>query len=251
MQTEQKSCQELYNSIFLRKSCRQYDMTPLREKELEEIYSKIAGLKMLYPDIPLETRIAGPTEVRGILGAKAPHYLVVSGHGNPGEYTNAGFIFEQWILWLTSKGYGSLWLGATKSVNTEAGKDIISIAFGRVKGKQTRTQADFVRKPMDEIAQGTDSRLEAARLAPSGVNLQPWYFIVQSSEQGTNSTIYVYKKKPAIAKFLYKFTDLEMGIVLSHLYVASENSGIPFEFSTEASGAPEPPKGYTYFGRVR
>jgi hypothetical protein len=252
MQIEQKNSQELYNSIFLRKSCRKYDMAPLSKEELTVIYSKIADLKVLYPEIPLEARIVSPSEVQGIMRVKAPHYLVVSGHDKPGENTNAGFLFEQWILWLLAKGYGSIWLGATSPVNTEAGnKEIITIAFGRVKGKQTRSLADFIRKPINEIAQGTDPRLEAARLAPSGVNLQPWYFIVSNSGQGADSTIYIYKKRPGIAKFLYKFNDLEMGIVLSHLYLACENYGIPFEFSTDASGASEPPKGYTYFGKVR
>ena len=103
---------------------------------------------------------------------------------------------------------------------------------------------------MDEIAQGTDSRLEAARLAPSGINIQPWYFIVSNPGQDTHNTIHIYKKRSGVVHLFYPYPDLDMGIVLSHLYLACEKEGVPFVFSTEAAGAPEPPKGYAYFGMV-
>ena len=87
------------------------------------------------------------------------------------------------------------------------------------------------RKSMEQITDKPDSRLEVARLAPSAVNSQPWYFTHDGD------TIHVYCNR--------KGSRLDAGIALAHLFVANAES---FRFF-RAENAPDLP-GYTYIGSV-
>ncbi|NTU88534.1 MAG: hypothetical protein HGA54_01300 [Actinobacteria bacterium] len=257
----------LHDSIFTRKSCRSYDMTPLSDEELSQLLDTIATLKKLDPSVTFSTHILGPADVRGIFKADAPHYLVISGNGSAGESLNAGFLLEQWALHLSAQGYGCIWLGATKPKTGDSGdKTIATIAFGKTVGPHTRTLAEFNRKSLAEIATGETHLLEAARLAPSAINAQPWRFIVEKTERREDPTedgpnrkdpteeapvIHIYNKRFAIDAVFSDHSELDMGIMLSHLYLAYQNEGLPFRFDRDAKCAPKPPSGCEYFGTVR
>jgi nitroreductase len=123
---------------------------------------------------------------------------------------------------------------------------IIGIAFGKPSEPATRKPEDFKRKPLAEIAKGTDQRFEAVRLAPSGMNGQPWYFVVDGGK------IHVYYKRSlgGLAGKLYSLTSLDVGIALAHLDVASEHEGKPFNFTVNNGGTPAAPNGFVYVGTV-
>jgi hypothetical protein len=84
---------------------------------------------------------------------------------------------------------------------------------------------------MEQITDKPDPRLEPARLAPSAVNSQPWYF------HHEGNAIHVYCSK--------KGSRLDAGIALAHLYVANEET---FRFFTAES--PTVVSGYSYIGSV-
>ena len=241
----------LYESIFTRKSCRSYDMTPLSEEELSNLLGKIATFKTLDPNVKLSIQVAHSIDVRGVFKAEAPHYLIISGTGAKREAINAGFLFEQWTLYASAQGYGCVWLGATrpKSENNGA-KTIVVIAFGRTNEPHTRTYDEFDRKVLADIAVGETPLLEPARLAPSAMNGQPWRFIVATTEYQEEPVIYIYKKR-SFAQLFDDHSDLDMGIMLSHLYIAYLNAGLPFVFSQDSKSAPKPPSGCTYFGTLQ
>lgn len=69
---------------------------------------------------------------------------------------------------------------------------------------------------LEQITDKPDPRLEPARLAPSAVNGQPWYFAHEGE------TIHIYCNK--------KGSPLDAGIALAHLYVANMES---FRFSRQ------------------
>ena len=144
-----------------------------------------------------------------------------------------------------SIGLATRWLGGVKGKEADP-NHIIGIAFGTPAEPCTRKPDEFQRKPASEIAKGTDPRLEAARLAPSGMNGQPWYFIVK------DKSIHVYYKENlgGLIGKLYHLTDLDVGIALCHMAVASEHEGIAFKFNTGGNNTPTPPKGFTYIGTV-
>lgn len=90
---------------------------------------------------------------------------------------------------------------------------VTAIGVGKSAEPAARKLDEFKRKPIAEIAQGTDSRLEAARLAPSGLNKQPWYFIVD----GDAVHVYYQKSLGGLMGAMYKLTDLDVGIALCHI----------------------------------
>jgi hypothetical protein len=114
------------------------------------------------------------------------------------------------------------------------------MSFGKPAEPLYRELSAFKRKTLAEISEGSDKRLEAARLAPSAVNSQNWFFIAD------NGKIHCYRKKPnPLLRFmLTNMNRIDMGIALYHTALESEN----FYFAKEV-GAPER-KGYVYTGTV-
>ncbi len=55
---------ELYETIFKRKSIRNYDLTPLDENKLKEISKHLKSLTPLYDDIEVEFKIIAPELVK-------------------------------------------------------------------------------------------------------------------------------------------------------------------------------------------
>ena len=238
---------ELYGQIFLRKSSRKYSMTPLAEAELQAMEDFIRQMRPLLPDVEIRHRLVGPEQVKGLLTPRAPHYVVISGAPRPHRDLAAGFLFQQLDLYLSCRGFGTCWLGAAKGRDMPfSEEDILAICFGETAGPHTRTAAEFKRKSLREIASGEDPRLEAARLAPSGINSQPWYFIVQ------DGMIHVYQAVSGkLRAMFYDLEELDVGIALCHLALATEALGGSFDFQTKWEGAPSAPRGFAYVGTVR
>jgi hypothetical protein len=234
---------DLYSSIFTRASTRKFDAKPLSAETLKELEAYIASVKPLLPDVKLTHKIVGAGDVKGMALPKAPHFLLISGKEHPLRNTAAGFLYQHAELWLYAHGCATRWLGGAKG-KAAGPNHIIGIAFGKPSEPATRKPEDFKRKPPGEIAKGTDSRLEAVRLAPSGMNGQPWYFIVDGGQ------IHVYYKASlgGLAGKLYNLTNLDAGIALCHLAVASEHEGKSFNFVTGRKDAPAAPQGFTYVG---
>ena len=220
----------LYASISQRKSCRKYDLHPLKQEILEEIQNAVLGFEPLFPDLPLQWRFT--KKVKGRFHVEAPHYVIISGQGKPGEMEHAGFLFQQLVLWFDAMDIGCVWLGASKDAETTDIKDdIIAIGFGFTTEPVHRTKEQFKRKPIEKITNVPDDFcMQAVRLAPSGMNTQPWYF-----EQHTDQVhVYKQKLKPPIS-LIYKHADIDMGIALCHYALACKESGKSFCFSRSAA----------------
>jgi nitroreductase len=236
---------DLYSSIFTRKSTRKFDMNPLPAGLLNEMEEAITKFKPLYPNVPVEHRFT--QKAKAMIGlVSAPHYLIISGHMKTGELENAGFIFQQLILWLDARDIGSCWLGTAKdAVKNTSGKDIIAIAFGKGAEPVHRAADEFNRKPIADITDDpSNPGTQAAYLAPSGINTQPWYF----EKAADKILVYKQRMKPPIS-LIYKLTDLDMGIALCHYALSCQKDGRRFEFTRQAE---MPPKaGYVPFGEIK
>lgn len=233
---------DLFDSINRRKSCRSYAGQPFEAERLEEIREAINGFQPLYPDVPLDYRFI--TKAKGIFKVQAPHYLIISGQGREKEAENAGFLFEQLVLWLDAHNIGSVWLGKTKDIEDSNDKDIITIAFGQANESVHRRENEFKRKPIHEITNAPeDTCIQAVRLAPSGINLQPWYF------EKSDDKISVYKQtlKPPVS-LVYKKTEVDMGIALCHYALACRHFDKPFAFHRKDAETNK--KGYRLFGEL-
>ena len=230
----------LYDYIWKRKSTRNYNEIPLSEEELNQILEYAKELKPLYPNIKVDYQIT--TAAKKSLSGKAPYYLMISSEEKEGHLENVGFMFQQLDLYLSSQGYGSCWQGMAKpSVELKSELPfVIAIAFGNIDNPY-RNQTEFKRKPLEKISDGKDERIDAARVAPSAVNNQNWYF------SANNNEIDVFIKKGPINIF-ERTNRIDIGIAICHLYIASEHSGKPFNFTSETT---KEKKGYLYVGSVK
>ena len=227
-------------TIRKRKSIRKYEMTKLDNNTLEKIKAQIDNLVPLYPDIRYKIEITDKT--KGLFNVSAPHYLVFSSEEKDGAYENIGFIGQQLDLFFTENGLGCCWLGASKPQEKEASSlpYIICMSFGKSAEPLHRELSEFKRKELSQISKGTDERLEAARLAPSGINAQGWFFIAD------NGKIHCYCKKlnPIMGLMLGRMGEIDLGIAICHIYKESDS----FKYAKETNAPTK--KGFTYMGTI-
>ena len=164
-----------------------------------------------------------------------------------GYLENVGFLFQQLELWLQARGLGTCWLGlgqpnrSAADLAPEGMTFTMMLAVGYPQGEELRSGSeDFRRKSLEQISDLSDFRLEPARLAPSSVNSQPWYFV--HDEQ----TLHVHCSRQGLLKHkaLGAMNRIDIGIGLAHLYISNPDR---FRFfQTEA----EPVSGYGYIGSI-
>jgi len=219
--------------IFKRKSCRSFTGTPVDAEMIEKILS--FDLRPLYPDIRVRMDIVGRDKVKCICPWTTPQLISVYSEEAEGYLENIGFLFQQMDLYLQTLGLGVCWLGMGRmnprtTTEVEGMKFVIMLAFGHPRGDPLRhDRKSFKRKAMEQITDRADARLECARLAPSAVNSQPWYFTHE------DDTIHVHCSNKGSA--------LDAGIALAHLYTAHQET---FRFFRAEAVAGIP--GYTYIG---
>ncbi|MBE6961192.1 MAG: nitroreductase [Ruminococcaceae bacterium] len=237
--------------IHRRKTTRSFTMEPAAEAELQQIRDFIAHCRPLVPGIRVRAEIIGIDSVRCILPWKTPHYVAIFTEDLPLAPENVGFLFQQAELFIQSLGLGTCWLGMGKldprgsSAPQEADglQFVIMIAFGHPKGAPLRSStAEFRRKTLREISDQEDIRLEPARLAPSSVNSQPWYFIHDGEDIHAFCALQGLLKQTVLGKM----NRIDMGIALAHLYLSCPKS---FRFFSAAQ--PPSKKGYAYIGTFR
>ena len=226
----------LQEMIFHRKSCRSFTLKPLEPEMIEKVMS--FEPKPLYPEIKVRMDVVSRDKVKCICPWTTPQVITIYSDETEGYLENIGFLFQQMDLYLQTLGLGVCWLGMGKmnpksASEVEGMKFVIMMAFGYPKGDQLRYDLKgFKRKSLEQIADRVDPKLEPARLAPSAVNSQPWYF----THDGDTTHVHC----------INKGSKLDAGIALAHLYVANEET---FRFF-KAEKVPEV-TGYTYIGSCR
>ena len=223
----------LHEMIYKRKSCRSFTGKPVDGAMIETILS--CELKPLYPQIKVHMDIVGRDKVKCICPWTTPQVITIYSEEAEGYLENIGFLFQQMDLYLQTLGLGVCWLGMGRmnpktTTEVEGMKFVIMLAFGHPRGDQLRHNLkDFKRKRMEKITDKADPRLEPARLAPSAVNSQPWYF----THEGDNIHVHCSRKG----------SPLDTGIALAHLYTANEAT---FRFFKAEN--PHAVPGYDYIG---
>lgn len=227
----------LKEQIFVRMSCRNYSDD---EIDMDLIHDFMSNVRVLDDSLNYDYEILDADEVNIRTRWSAPYYLAINCDKGEGYLENIGFVFQQLSLYLQSIGIGSCWVGMA-SPKKKSNNFVIAIAFGKSE-KMTRDLSGFKRKSLLEISDREDEILLPARLAPSAINSQPWYF------KHTDDGFDVYQQKQNIIKrqVLKRWNPIDIGIALAHLYVSNEES---FEFYKKANF--EDIKGYTYTGSIK
>ena len=231
----------LRETIYKRRSTRSFKDTPLTDDIIRDIRGFIGGREGLTPRRGFTWELVSGDEVRCILPWRAPHNIAMYTDGQDMSLVNVGFVFQQVDLYLQSRGLAACWLGMGRVEGESANGDSLAmmLAFGEPKGAALRSGAsEFKRTALTDISDQADERLEPARLAPSSVNSQPWYFVHEGN------TIHTYcaesglvRKKPS------RMNLIDVGIALAHIYVSYPDG---FRFFRTASH-PEL-KGRAYIG---
>ena len=233
---------ELKNTIFKRKSSRNYNDEPITDDEINDLKNFIVNAKSLDSSIKTDYDLLTQSEVSTRMRWQAPMYIAIYSEEAPNYKVNAGFIYQQVDLYLQSKGLGSCWIGMGKPKNPRKDlKFVILIGFGKSDDSIYRELNEFKRKSIEEITNVPSDDLECARLAPSAINSQPWYFKKNDKEY----EVYSIKHNFIKARVLGKLNPIDMGIVLAHLYISNPNT-FKFEFNKNCTEL----KGYTPLGKL-
>ena len=206
----------LYETIFARRSVRKYDMTPLDDAALAEIRAFIDATEQLDGQ-SVRLEIVAADKVKN---DTAPHYVLAYCAANDRAYMNVGYVLQNVDLYLQSKGYGSLWLGMAKP-NASSDDFCITLAFGNTDVPPRADVRDFKRLAIGEISNIDNAVTQAARLAPSAVNSQPWKL------EFTDEKVAIRYFGRGITKLVLKnkLSKIDLGIATRHVVVALRNVG--------------------------
>ncbi len=222
----------LYEAIFVRKTIGKYKIEPLEQALLDGIINFAESIPPLFEGITVEYRLMGRSEIkknfRGVLTYKAPYYLVLYAENISDYQINGGYLMQQVSLYMTAKGLGSCFMGILKpkKVKTEGTKleYVIALAFGKAVNEVYRSSDKAKRLPLNDIAifksevsRNIKTMIQAARLAPSSMNSQPWRLVVYDNR------IHVFcKKNVFLTGILNEVKLIDIGICLAHLLVTAD-----------------------------
>ncbi|MCI6676891.1 MAG: nitroreductase family protein [Clostridiales bacterium] len=219
---------KLYDAIYKRRSVRKFQMTPLEDGKIDKMKQFIQNVQPFTPNLMYEVEIVAlPKEVKGYFIVKAPYYIVFSSEKHADAYKNAGYILEQIVLYLTARGIGTCYQGAAKIPEQllktpDSMESLMIVAFGNPKNEWKQVDTTQKRFPIKQLTHWetnpTDSYmkiLEAASLAPSSFNSQPWRFAVEENQ------IHIFQKKNFLSS-VQKLNEVDMGICMQHLMLAAE-----------------------------
>lgn len=233
----------IQEAIERRKSVRSFDQSGLPEAELKQITDYAAAIEPLIPGTKIKAEVIGPDDVKSIMKWRAPHYLAIYAEDSDAGLMSVGYIYEQVVLYMASLGIGTCWatsISPQEKHEDDGTKWAAVVAFGKPDGENALREAGQAkRKSLAEISDREDEMVEAARLAPSSMNNQPWRF------EHDGDAIHIYcKKQGLLKKWMVSQNRIDIGIALGNMKAAnSELRFYPSSTNTEKDG-------YTLMGTV-
>lgn len=242
-----------------RRSWRSYREDPVGEETKDRILSFVTGLDAA----PFGSRVRFIVADADRSGGKRPQgtYGVVKGASTflvgiltPSEkgFEDFGYLFEATVLFVTSLGLGTCWMGGTFSsslfssmAGLDAGEIIPAVSpVGFVAQRRSLVDAAFVlgagsskRKPWEDLffrdffgkplgreeAGAFWEALEMVRLAPSASNGQPWRVVMKDGR------FHFYLTRTFGYGMLFPKADLQridMGIAMVHFEQSARENGL-------------------------
>ena len=220
----------LYEAMYARHSVRKYRKEAVEDSVIEGIFRFLDETEPLFPEIRIRIQVfperGKKIRFSGFSNVSAPHYLAVFTEQKEKSEMNAGYVMQQIALYLTSQGVGTCYqgmAGVPRNSQQEGGLSCVMVmAFGYPKGRGKNQE--YRRLPMEELCvfkgqpkTHVREMLEAARLAPSSFNGQPWRFAVYENR------FHVFSKKASgFRRKRNPHSEFNFGIMLAHVMVAAE-----------------------------
>ena len=233
-----------YKAIFTRRSRRKYKKDTVPQNKVAHLASACESFRP-FPEARAVLVMEPSDQVyRGFIGSygkieDAPGYIAFIGNMESSRFQEAvGYTGQGIILEATALGLGTCWVGGyfrpeavDRQISTARNERVLAITpFGFSKDSfsfQEKLMIGFgrlhKRKPLSELVTGTPKQewmktaLEAARLAPSAVNRQPWRFVC-----GDRSISVSLDKKRDTYKISRR---LDCGIAMLHLELGARHAG--------------------------
>lgn len=231
-------------ALRVRRSRRSYDGRPVAAADLEAL-EELAGRFRPWPGARVAVICEAPAALfMGIVGSYggvsgAPSALAFIGRHECGPET-VGYTGEALVLEATARGLGTCWVGGLfeaapvrRLVEMAPDERVFAVSpLGHPTAEFTRKERVLFgagrpkhRKPLEEIAPGVASwpewaqrAVEAAQVAPSAMNRQPWRF---SYEEGALVVRAVGGRMPRISR------RLDCGIAMLNAEVGARAAGQP------------------------
>lgn len=259
-----------------RYSVRTYSKKPISKQLQEEIKEFIKSLSSPFPAKPsftlVETELAAGDTKLGTYGMikNASSFIVSQVTEEPYAIEALGYEFEKLMLFLTTLGLGTCWLGGTfkrdeirKALGESESTFIPAITpVGYFERKDLRenlirglVRADS-RKPWEalffdggfqlplsaEKAGAYAFPLEMVRLGPSASNKQPWRVVIEAGRYH-----FFEQKTPGYGgKFNFDMQSLDMGIAACHFHLAAMEKGLGGRFELDAAPLFDLPENTVY-----
>ena len=240
--------QELYEAIAERHSRRKYYDRPLAKTELSALRQDVSALADRLELSRLVLRQEGFNKaVKTILGSYglvtgAASFATIIAEEETDKFranVEAGMLGEALILAATARGRNTCWVGGMlekgeirEQLNLEPAEKVVAITpLGEARDKLTLTEkltkkvaGSRSRKPLEEMVENyrpeeypswVKTALQAARLAPSAVNKQPWRFRVDTGEEKITLVSSRQQDNHGVSPYL------DCGIALLHLLLGA------------------------------
>lgn len=247
-------------TVKKRHSVRSYLPQPVPDDEKKRIEAYAAGVQNPF-SVPVSFHFAEKQAAAG--GEKLGTYGVIQGASYFVGVSAApcalgleaiGYSMEQVLLYLTSRGFGTCWLGGTfdRSAFSAAMQlppnqlfpAISPIGYPREKRRILDSAARLLAKSDHRLAWDTlffkddfshpltqaDAGdyafpLEMLRLAPSAVNKQPWRLVKEADTYHFYARIPAKKEPPAV-----EIQRVDLGIGACHFHLAAQERGLSGSF---------------------
>lgn len=241
----------MVEQIYRRKSVRKFKNVPIPREAAQALITWREWVHPLRDRLTIDNhirRLPGDAHIKGLFVANAPAYMLYTSQQAPLARVNAGFILEQISLGLYMYEVGSCYQGgarfAPEHLRALRFDPMMIMAYGVPAEPLTRELSAFKRRNIEQICQSDltpDMRriIDAARLAPSAMNRQPWRFVVRGND------VHCYVAHSAISH-VRALSEIDLGIALSHMYLVVTEGGGKTAFTHRAPGIELAPRGADY-----
>lgn len=265
----------IQDMVTKRYSVRTFEKRDIEQEKLDQIMEYAKQIQNPFgPDMRVEL-IEKETAANGeklgtygvIKGAKT--FLGVAISGERCAQEAMGYAFEQLVLYITSLGLGTCWLGGTFDrgafgqamklqphelfpIISPIGYPIEQKRFAekmfrkaikadtRMKAEDLFFEGEF-EHPLTQDGMGVYAYpLEMVRLAPSAVNKQPWRVVKK------DNAFHFYEKHTMAEAGVIDMQRIDMGIALCHFHLAAQEKGLLGRFAQMEDLAIDLPKDTEY-----
>lgn len=241
---------KLYSAIFQRRSRRRFDGRTLPHELIddlqgfsEQVNGRVVGARSIVvtenPDNVFKGAIGSYGKIKG-----APAYVAFIGNMQDVKVQEmVGYLGELFILGATSLGLGTCWVGGffhpevvQSQIRLADDEKVLAVSplgfvnqkysleekmmsgFATTSHKRKKLETMCLIETTESFPPWVRSALEAARLAPSAVNRQPWRFTVE--EKTIKISVDSTKDSYNISK------RLDCGIAMAHIEIGANQEGV-------------------------